>query len=177
MTRTRLCRHIKTNGRQCGSPSLEEKQWCYFHNRLHQTHRAFRHKEEQTSSRSLPGEHMRLLALEDLESVQVAISAVINALASGELKPKPAATLLYGLQIASTNATRINKSSAPDDNPVLSSATTPDGLDYADGDTELDREHLRRQEMAELRASETPAQRSDRLLAQARANNERHSHG
>ena len=34
-----ICRHIKTNGRRCKSPSLGLSALCYFHSRLHRRHR------------------------------------------------------------------------------------------------------------------------------------------
>ena len=98
-----LCRHIKTNGLQCQAPSLSEGQWCYFHSRLHQRHSAFRHTPA-TRGYLIPGQHIELTTLEDRESVQVALSVVINALATGQLEPRRATALLYGLQLASSNA-------------------------------------------------------------------------
>ena len=99
----RLCRHIKTNGLQCHSPALDDGQWCYFHHRLHQRHAAFR-PTQATRAYLIPGQHIELTALEDRESVQVALSVVINALATGQLDIKRATALLYGLQLASNNA-------------------------------------------------------------------------
>ncbi len=84
-----LCRHIKTNGTRCKAPSLTEGHWCYFHHRLHQRHRAFR-PTEATRGYLIPGQHIELTALEDRESVQVALSVVINALATGQLDIKRA---------------------------------------------------------------------------------------
>ncbi len=74
-----LCRHIKTNGTRCKAPSLTDGFWCYFHHHLHQRHTTFRHTEATRSYR-IPGQHIELTALEDRESVQVALSVVINAL-------------------------------------------------------------------------------------------------
>ena len=98
-----LCRHIKANGIQCKAPSLTGEEWCYFHNRLHQRHSSYRHTAA-TRGYLLPGQHIQLTALEDRESVQVSLSVVINALATGKLETKRAVALLYGLQLASNNA-------------------------------------------------------------------------
>jgi hypothetical protein len=98
-----LCRHIKTNGTRCQSPSLTDGTWCYFHHRLHQRHNTFR-PTPATRGYLIPGQHIELTALEDRESVQVALSVVINALATGNLDIKRATALLYGLQLASSNA-------------------------------------------------------------------------
>jgi hypothetical protein len=98
-----LCRHIKTNGTRCKAPSLTNELWCYFHHRLHQRHSAFRHTGAARGY-LIPGQHIELTALEDRESVQVALSVVINALATGQLDIKRATALLYGLQLAANNA-------------------------------------------------------------------------
>ena len=98
-----LCRHIKTNGTRCKAPSLTTGIWCYFHSRLHQRHQAFRFKGPARGY-LIPGQHIELTALEDRESVQVSLSVVINALAVGNLDIKRATVLLYGLQLASSNA-------------------------------------------------------------------------
>src|ERR1700677_3915516 len=98
-----LCRHVKTNGTRCQAPSLTDGIWCYFHSRLHQRHTAYR-TTEASRGYLVPGQHIELTALEDRESVQVALSVVVNALATGKLDIKRATALLYGLQLASNNA-------------------------------------------------------------------------
>ena len=126
----RLCRHIKTNGLQCHSPALEEGLWCYFHHRLHGRHEKYR---PTPASRGylIPGQHIELTALEDRESVQVALSVVINALATGQLDIKRATALLYGLQLASNNARGLQtKPFAPD--VVRAIESSPEGLDLAE---------------------------------------------
>jgi len=124
-----LCRHIRTNGVQCGSPALTDSDWCYFHNRLLLRHTGFRHTPA-TRGYLIPGQHIELTALEDRESVQVALSVVINALATGHLETKRATALLYGLQLASMNSARLHLTPyAPD--VVRTLQSTPDGLDLA----------------------------------------------
>jgi hypothetical protein len=91
-----LCRHTKTNGRRCKSPALKARSYCYFHQRTHQRH-------NPASSRPLPGPHVDLTALEDRESIQAALSVVVNALATGNLETERATALLYGIQLASSN--------------------------------------------------------------------------
>lgn len=59
-------------------------------------------------SEALPSEGgIELHAIEDLASIQRALSVVINAVAAGTLDPARAKVLLYGLQIASANARRV----------------------------------------------------------------------
>jgi hypothetical protein len=125
-----LCRHIKTNGTRCQAPSLTGGFWCYFHHRLHQRHNTFR-PTAATRGYLIPGQHVELSALEDRESVQVALSVVINALATGQLDIKRATALLYGLQLASNNARGLQtKPFAPD--VVRAIESSPEGLDLAE---------------------------------------------
>ncbi len=119
-----LCRHIKTNGTQCEAPSLHGEPWCFFHSRLHQRHERFRPVEE--TEPNLRTQHVRLDAIEDRESVQVALSVVLNALASGQMEARRATALLYGLQIASSNLARLNLKPHPP-SVVLTAEPTPEG--------------------------------------------------
>ena len=125
----RLCRHIKTNGLQCHSPALDDGQWCYFHHRLHGRHEKYR-TTEAIRGYLIPGQHIELAALEDRESVQVALSVVINALASGNLDIKRATALLYGLQLASNNVRGLRTEPFAA-NIVRTIEPSPEGLDLA----------------------------------------------
>jgi hypothetical protein len=120
-----LCRHIKTNGTQCEAPSLGQGAWCFFHARLHQRHNRFRPIEAATDS-IIRAQPVHLNALEDRDSVQVALSVVINALASGQMEPRQATALLYGLQIASSNLARMNSNPSPA-KIVVAAEPTSDG--------------------------------------------------
>src|SRR5258708_6636825 len=125
-----LCRHIKTYGLQCQSPSLSSGDWCYFHTRLLQRHTSFRHTPA-TRGYLIPGQHIELTALEDRESVQVALSVVINALATAHLEPNRPPALLYGPRLPSMTPARLQlKPYAPD--VVRTLQSTPDGLDLAE---------------------------------------------
>ena len=120
-----LCRHIKTNGKVCRSPALTDHSFCYFHQKLRRRHR------DLTAPSTRPVEitheivydprgypvpqplptaaitpitaELDLPLLEDRESVQVAISLVVSAIARNRIDPRRAATILYGLQLASNN--------------------------------------------------------------------------
>src|SRR5277367_4018443 len=132
-----LCRHVRTNGTRCKSPSLTAEKWCYFHHRLHDRRKTYRHTEA-TRGYLVPGQHIELTALEDRESVQLALSCVINALATGLLETKRATALLYGLQLASNNAASLRTEPSA---PVRTVEPSPEGLDLAEPrvaeDTEL----------------------------------------
>jgi hypothetical protein len=135
-----LCRHIKTNGLQCKGAALNGGIWCYFHHRLHQRHTAFR-PTEATRGYLIPGQHIELTALEDRESVQVALSVVINALATGQLDIRRATALLYGLQLASNNARGLHTEPYPT-NTVRAIELSPEGLDLAEPGATLDTDDL-----------------------------------
>ena len=135
-----LCRHIKTNGLRCKSPALTDAPYCYFHARLNERHSSYRHT---AASRGylIPGQHIQLTTLEDRESIQVALSLVINALATGQLDTRRATALLYGLQLASSNAAHLNLTPyAPE--VVRTAESTPDGLDLAEPGAILDLDQL-----------------------------------
>ncbi len=131
-----LCRHIKTNGLRCQSPSVSETVYCYFHTRLHRHHAAYRPQGE-AARYVIAGQHVQLLALEDHEAVQTALSVVINALALGQLETSRATALLYGLQLAAMNATKLNTQPyAP--NIVRTIDSSPEGLDLAEQGTTIE---------------------------------------
>jgi hypothetical protein len=108
---TTICRHIKTNGERCGCPALREHAFCYFHRNLAQRH-SRPAPEVPTIIHPIDGRYPQIAAeptlnlppLEDRESIQLALSMTVGALARNTLDTKRAATLLYGLQVASANA-------------------------------------------------------------------------
>ena len=131
-----LCRHIRTNGLQCQAPSLREATYCYFHTRLHQRHSTFRPQGE-AARYIIAGQHVQLMPLEDRESVQTALSVVINALALGQLETRRATALLYGLQLAAMNSAKLNTQPyAP--NIVRTIDSSPEGLDLAQPGTTIE---------------------------------------
>jgi hypothetical protein len=126
---TPYCRHIKTNGRRCCSMAMRGKALCYFHSRLHAHHRTLdRQPADATPTiihsmqrdpdyfqrNPLEAEYfgvqpqapfeLDLPTLEDRESIQVALSMLLGALARNRIDTKSAGLLLYGLQVASSNA-------------------------------------------------------------------------
>jgi hypothetical protein len=125
-----LCRHIKTNGLQCKAAALTGGDYCYFHNRLHARHSQFRPNDVSRPYFAV-GRDLELCTLEDRESVQFALSVVINALATNRIDTKRATALLYGLQLASSNAVRLNNT--PDTPDVVRTVeSSNEGLDLAE---------------------------------------------
>ena len=137
---TTICRHIKTNGQRCGSPALTDHAFCYFHRNLAQRHPK-PHTADLTPTIIHPRDHTRELqvatepslhlpALEDRESIQLAASMIIGALARNTLDTRRATALLYGLQVASANAVRLNHE--PSLNYIVTETTlTPTGDEIA----------------------------------------------
>jgi len=141
---TQYCRHIKINGERCASPALTNKPFCYFHVELERRHRRCNpskgamltvlhpmtlqdgSQRDPILAEQLPQLH--LPELEDRHSIQVALSMVIAALTEARIDPKLAALLFYGLQVASTNAHKLNP--LPKRDPCKVSLTV---LDEANG--------------------------------------------
>jgi len=96
------CRHVKEDGTYCGSPSLQKRKFCYYH----LTHRARRLRRALALSRNEPYQ-LILPPLENLGSAQVALSEIVQALASGQLEPRTAGKMLYAIQQATTIMLRL----------------------------------------------------------------------
>jgi hypothetical protein len=141
---TAICRHIKTNGRRCKSPCLGLSAFCYFHSRLHRRHKnvvetapiLLENGSNQTQSATIQPQYLPdqfeidLPPLEDVESIQVSISLLITALARNRIDSKRAAILLYGLQLASTNARSITIEPAAS-SIIRTLSRTKSGIDLA----------------------------------------------
>jgi hypothetical protein len=97
-----ICRLIKTTGLQCQSPALLGLRFCYFHAR-----QTLRHANYRPNPAFDPffehGKHIRLNPVEDRDSLQMALSQTVNALATGQIELKHAKAILYGLQLSAQN--------------------------------------------------------------------------
>jgi hypothetical protein len=94
----RRCRHVKTNGTQCGSPALKTKELCYYHDQ----------NRPQPVELYIDGERYAdgsivLPVFEDAHSIQTVIRQVVQLMLSRRIDRKDAGVLLYALQIASGN--------------------------------------------------------------------------
>ena len=113
------CDHILTNGRICGSPAIKGSNFCYYHTRDRQRLRNLQQARQVKLSRFHdPGhedalnaevlESLHLPALDDGASIQVALTGVLRAIAAHHIRPRSAAQLLYGLQIAVSNLRHVD---------------------------------------------------------------------
>jgi hypothetical protein len=90
---TRACTHIKVNGIRCGSPSLREEVFCYFHQRM------IRGVRTPPQSRLHP-----IANFEDAQAIQASLMEVVNALARNHIDVPRARLILRALSIAVRNA-------------------------------------------------------------------------
>ena len=88
------CEHIKANGLRCGSPSLRQRRYCYFHFCAHDLRR--RRRQQPNAPFVLP-------LLEDANSIQMAIQQVAEAVLEERIDNKRAGLLLFALQTAASN--------------------------------------------------------------------------
>jgi hypothetical protein len=96
------CRHIRTNGRRCGTPSLRGEHLCYQH---HAAHRPEARRDAEAIAVGYPIQQpvLHFDSFEDRPSVQLCLLEVMNRIANNSLDLKRGGILLYGLQIASNN--------------------------------------------------------------------------
>ncbi len=122
-----ICRHIRPSGRRCQTPAVRNRALCYFHQNLTEKHNGdiptFLQTVASIPPKHLDPDHLRrnpleqeyfgirpsgpsdidLPPLEDRDSIQIALSTILNALAQNRIDHRRAGTLLYGLQIAVAN--------------------------------------------------------------------------
>ena len=94
------CRHIFIDGRQCGSPSLRNEQFCYYH------HNTRRGAAARALFRNALASGYALPVPEDEKAIQQSLHLIIQKLVTSELDPKRAGLVLYGLQIAAQTIDR-----------------------------------------------------------------------
>jgi len=88
------CRFIKANGLKCQSPALRGSAFCYFHARLRPVApRRLRNKEQL----------LKLPSLTHAAAFLPAINEILQGLASNNISPRRAGSLLYALQMARQN--------------------------------------------------------------------------
>ncbi len=122
----RRCRHVKTNGTQCGSPALKAKELCYYHEQNQPREVELYLDGERYSDGSIV-----LPVFEDAHSIQTAIRQVVQLMLSRRIDRKDAGVLLYALQIASANLKTMRAEKAAPTQVVVEpekAAETPLGM-------------------------------------------------
>ena len=122
----RRCRHVKTNGTQCGSPALKSKELCFYHEQ----------NRPQPVELYLDGERycdsqIVLPVFEDAHSIQTVIRQVVQLMLTRRIERKDAGLLLYALQIASGNLKTMQAEKAKPTQVVVEpdkAAETPLGM-------------------------------------------------
>jgi len=158
------CRHVKEDGTYCGSPSLRDRKYCYYH--LMQRGRRLRRARALRDN--LPY-RLEIQSLDNLYAVRAALTDIAQALAAGQLDPRTAGKLLYAIQQVSATNRRIEQMEAkaakdvvgsqPDDNSRVQELPDfekqfglPPGVDL---DAETNAVLHKADEEAELRQSES----------------------
>jgi hypothetical protein len=96
------CRHVKEDGAYCNSPAVRSRKYCYPH--LMQRGRRLRLALAQSRNQPAP---LMLPPLENLGSMSVALSEIVQALAAGQLDHRSAGLMLYAIQQAATVSLRV----------------------------------------------------------------------
>jgi hypothetical protein len=90
---TRVCTHIKVNGIRCGSPSLRQEVFCYFHQRM------IRGVRTKVTSPSIAN-------FEDTQAIQLSLMEVVNALLRNHIDVPRTRLILRAPSIAARNASK-----------------------------------------------------------------------
>jgi hypothetical protein len=101
-----LCRHRHAAGNSCSSPAVKGAQFCFYHRPIQGRHRNL--CNAILDPKPLPAHPFDLTQLEDREAIQAALSTVVTALAAGRLETRKAGILLFGLQLAASNAASLD---------------------------------------------------------------------
>ena len=98
------CHHVKADGSYCGSPSLHDQRYCYYHlqERVRRLRRARALRDNQPY-------RLDANSLDSPYALRVALADVFHALGSGQLEYHVAGKLLYPVQLAAANNRRIDK--------------------------------------------------------------------
>ena len=91
------CRHIKPDGAYCGSPSLQNRKYCYHH----LMDRGRRLRRARALRDSVPY-RLEIPPLLDLDSVQFALTEITQAVGTGQLDHRAAGKMLYAIQQATS---------------------------------------------------------------------------
>lgn len=160
---TPYCRYIRTNGRRCCSIAIRGQSLCYFHRNVNARMRSVNNPAKpsdyplvlgdqntvaERQRNSLLNEYYEGIPprsplqldfppLEDRESIQIALSMLLSALAQNRIEPKRASTMLYGLQVASSNAANF-RSILGVDKAVTATVVDDQGVELSEDEDPLE---------------------------------------
>jgi hypothetical protein len=91
------CRHVKPDGAFCGSPALNNRKYCYYHLEC----RGRRLRRARALRDRVPY-RVEIPPLDDLGSMQLALSEIVQALGAGQLDHRTGGKMLYAIQQAAS---------------------------------------------------------------------------
>jgi hypothetical protein len=100
------CQHIKVDGVQCGSPALRDHRRCFFHDRWERIDPMHRRPHSALGDGVLP-------ALEDANSIQLALAEVMRLAIMGHIEYRVFSLLLSALRIAAANVKHMSPAPKP----------------------------------------------------------------
>ena len=101
------CRHVKEDGTYCGSPSLRDREYCYYH----LTERGRRLRRARALRDNLPY-RIDIQSLDNPYAVRAALTDIVQALAAGQLDARIAGKMLYAIQQVTAANRRIEQMEA-----------------------------------------------------------------
>ncbi|HYK35911.1 hypothetical protein [Alloacidobacterium sp.] len=106
------CQHVRPSGKKCRAIAIRGHRFCYFHLQLRRAPSSVTPAEAAANGATATVPAAATIAmpmLEDRTAVQIVLTEVLRALAVNQLDAKRASLLLYGLQIASANCSRLDQ--------------------------------------------------------------------
>ena len=120
------CQHVRPSGRKCEAIAIRGHRFCYFHLQIRRSHSAITSAAAVANRTTAPAATtLTLPMLEDRSAIQLVITDILRALAANQIDTKRASLLLYGLQIASANCSKLDRIGYHD--PVYTLELTPEG--------------------------------------------------
>ncbi|QNI31070.1 hypothetical protein H7849_18460 [Alloacidobacterium dinghuense] len=122
------CQHVRPSGKKCRAIAIRDHRFCYFHLQSRRGYSAITPAAAVANGATAPAPQsatITLPMLEDRTAVQIVLTDVLRALAANQIDCKRASLLLYGLQIASSNCSRLDEIGYL--HPVHSLELTPEG--------------------------------------------------
>ena len=98
---------MKEDGVYCGSPSLRDSKYCYYHLQ----HRGRRLRRARALRNNVPY-RLEIESLDNLYAIRIAITEIVQAMGSGQLDQRTAGKMLYGIQQVTALNRRIAEAEA-----------------------------------------------------------------